>query len=478
MRLLKRETDGELVLTKHKDKEVPVYAILSHTWGDEEVTLQDLEAGTGTEKLGWRKIQFCAAQSEVDGLQYFWIDTCCIDKRDSVELSAAINSMFRWYQRAMRCYVYLDVSKSQEDDCNMWEHAFRKSRWFTRAWTLQELIAPASVEFFTSEGERLGNKLTLEALIYEITGVARNALLGHELSSFSVSERMSWAEGRQATLEEDEIYSLLGIFGIAMPLIYGEGRRNAARRLEEEVHKSYRGELFPPGPAETRWLTSLGGNFSQYAVGLKLSTFPEPAQFVAREHELVEMHRLLHGRTTRSAVTLQGLGGIGKTQLALEYARRHKDKYTAVFWLNATDESSLRLSFHGVAQQILEHQPSTSTLASVDLEGDSDQVVQAVKAWLDLRLNTGWLMIFDNYDNPKIPSNLDESSVDLRPFLPEYDHGSVIVTTRLSGVNLGKQILVQKLKNIHEGLMILSNASKREGIENGMSYTSLSRCSF
>lgn len=248
MRLLKREPNGELSLTEYNDRDVPAYAILSHTWAadnSEEVTLQDLQDHTGKSKAGWKKIEFCAGRADADGFGYFWIDTCCIDKRNAVELAAAINSMFRWYRKAARCYVYLaDVSirdGGQGVDHNQWESAFRKSRWHSRGWTLQELIAPKLVDFYSHEGERLGDKLSLEAMIHNITSIARSALQGNDLSNFSIDERLSWAEHRNTSLEEDEIYSLLGIFNVAIPLIYGEGRENASRRLHEEIHKLYKG---------------------------------------------------------------------------------------------------------------------------------------------------------------------------------------------------------------------------------------------
>jgi hypothetical protein len=189
------------------------------------------------------------------------------------------------------------------------------------------------------------------------------------------------------------------------------------------------------------------------------------------------MHRLLHGHTTQSTVVLYGLGGIGKTQLAIAYTRRHKEKYTAIFWLNANDEDSLKLSFRDIAQQVLKDYPSTDVLANVDLEGNLDQVLNAVKAWLDLPKNTRWLLIYDNYDNPRIPSNLDRSAVDIRRFLPRSDHGSIIITTRSSQVSQGQRIHVQKLPNIQEGLEMLSNTSGRKGIENGMLF-SIYRCRF
>ena len=246
IRLLQRKRDGEIVFREPTSGDVPAYAILSHTWGKEEVSFQDAETGTGKGKAGWEKIQFCAKQAAADALQYFWVDTCCIDKKNTVELGAAINSMFRWYQNAARCYVYLsDVSKSDTvaDDERVWEEAFRKSRWFTRGWTLQELIAPRLVDFFSLEGERLGSKLLLESIIHEITGIAKNALRGDVLPNFSIKERRSWAECRNTTIKEDEAYCLIGVFDVSMVPNYGERRDQAFRRLEEEIHKLYKGKL-------------------------------------------------------------------------------------------------------------------------------------------------------------------------------------------------------------------------------------------
>jgi hypothetical protein len=241
MRLLQRKTSREFTLTKDLIHDIPRYAILSHTWGndDQEVTLRDLEEGSGNIKAGYQKIQFCAEQAARDDLHYFWVDTCCIDKSNNTELSEAINSMFRWYRNAIKCYVYLsDISTNDHSRNNLsWEVAFRKSKWFTRGWTLQELIAPPSVEFFSLEGKLLGDKKSLERQVYEITGVAVRALQGRALFEFSFAERMSWAEKRETKREEDKAYSLLGIFDIYMPLIYGEGIKNAFRRLQEEIDK-------------------------------------------------------------------------------------------------------------------------------------------------------------------------------------------------------------------------------------------------
>jgi hypothetical protein len=246
MRLLEQNSASQLSLTKDLigDDDIPKYAILSHTWGAEEVTFRDLVDGTGKSKAGYNKIRFCAQQAANDDLQFFWVDTCCIDKSSSAELQEAINSMFRWYQNAAKCYVYLsDVSTRKRkasdrfSECT-WKSAFRSSRWFTRGWTLQELLAPGpdSVEFFSQEGERLGDKRTLERQIYEITGIPITALRGTPLSQFDVNDQFLWAENRHTTREEDKAYSLFGIFDIQMPL-YGEGKDKALKRLREEIDK-------------------------------------------------------------------------------------------------------------------------------------------------------------------------------------------------------------------------------------------------
>ncbi|KAF2185934.1 HET-domain-containing protein, partial [Zopfia rhizophila CBS 207.26] len=168
-------------------------------------------------------------------------DPVCIDKSSSAELSEAINSMFRWYHDAAKCYVYLsDVSigGSVGNDLSSqrtWKPAFQHSRWFTRGWTLQELLAPTSVEFFSVEGERLGDKNSMVQEIHEITGISAQALQGTLLSRFRIDERMSWTARRETKREEDAAYSLLGIFDIHMPLLYGEGRKKALTRLQKEI---------------------------------------------------------------------------------------------------------------------------------------------------------------------------------------------------------------------------------------------------
>jgi hypothetical protein len=245
MRLLFRNADDEYQLTEVNENAIPPYAILSHTWfaDEEEPTFQDLTNGTGKEKLGYEKIRFCGERARQDGLQYFWVDTCCINKENYAELSHSINSMFLWYRKATQCYVHLrDVSINKRNasersaECT-WESAFRSSKWFTRGWTLQELLAPASVVFFSNERKQLGDKWSLEQQIHEITGVPKLALQGVLLSQFTVHDRLSWINPRQTKREEDKAYSLLGILGVHMAPLYGEGMAAAFRRLQDEVDK-------------------------------------------------------------------------------------------------------------------------------------------------------------------------------------------------------------------------------------------------
>ncbi|KAK0703946.1 heterokaryon incompatibility protein-domain-containing protein [Lasiosphaeria miniovina] len=208
------------------DDKFPPYSILSHTWEDDEVLFSDMaDLAKARQRAGFAKVEAACALAASQHLDYIWIDTCCIDKSSSAELTEAINSMYQWYQFARTCYAYLcDV-----DD----------ARWFTRGWTLQELIAPHHVEFYSSKWQLLGEKKdeALVALICRASNVDEMVLV-HKLplSSVSVVRKMFWASGRTTSRVEDEAYCLMGLFDINMPLIYGEGSR-AFRRLQEEIIK-------------------------------------------------------------------------------------------------------------------------------------------------------------------------------------------------------------------------------------------------
>lgn len=251
MRLLRFDETGNLSLTdpfNDSDTPIPPYAVLSHTWGSDsdEVSFEDIKTGFGRDKAGYHKILFCGHQAVQHNIKHFWVDTCCIDQTNEAEVSEAVISMFRWYKNAQICFVYLaDFSVG---DAAAWQHdvarlaAFRKCRWFTRGWCLQELIAPLDVKFYSVDRVFLGDKSSLERHIQEITSIPATALRGAPLAQFSVEEKMSWAKGRETKRKEDRAYCLLGIFGVFMPLLYGEGD-NAFDRLKIEISAKFsRGE--------------------------------------------------------------------------------------------------------------------------------------------------------------------------------------------------------------------------------------------
>ncbi|KAG5814880.1 hypothetical protein H9Q71_003028 [Fusarium xylarioides] len=209
------------------DDNVPDYAILSHTWEQEEVLFHDMGHDTAKSKKGYAKLESCCRVARENGFEYIWDDTCCIDKTSSAELSEAINSMYRYYQEASICYVYLaDISTVAE---------ISNSRWFTRGWTLQELIAPSAMIFFDKGWRELGTKTSLVQVLSQRTSIPESILCNsEELETTSIAQRMSWAADRVTTRKEDGAYSLMGIFGIKMPLLYGEGDK-AFYRLQEEI---------------------------------------------------------------------------------------------------------------------------------------------------------------------------------------------------------------------------------------------------
>ncbi|KAH8800819.1 heterokaryon incompatibility protein-domain-containing protein [Xylogone sp. PMI_703] len=215
--------------------DIPLYAILSHTWGEGEVSFADHVGRQSWSKKGYEKIRGCCRLAKSEGFQYAWIDTCCIDKSSSAELSEAINSMFTWYHDAAVCYVYLNDVDASEDPTAL-ESSFSRSRWFTRGWTLQELLAPGEVVFFGSDWVEIGTKKSLCAEVSRITGISRKVLEERSWATNSVAEKMSWASGRRTTRLEDEAYCLIGLFNVNMPLLYGEGRE-AFLRLQQEIIK-------------------------------------------------------------------------------------------------------------------------------------------------------------------------------------------------------------------------------------------------
>lgn len=320
MRLIQQTEDGGLRLTNFLDDDIPKYAILSHTWLSDtsEVTFNDvIEDNTRQKVSSFEKIRFCAEEAAKDGLEYSWVDTCCIDKSNAVELQEAITSMFSWYRNAAKCYVYLsDVSVTEDEltQQELWESAFRNSRWFTRGWTLQELLAPTSVEFFSVEGRRLGDRRSLEVVIHEITGIPYQALRGFDTTKFTMAERLSWAANRQTRRKEDKAYSMLGLCNVFMPLIYGEGT-NAFTRLQEEIEKKH-----SEGTRQNDLLSRLPvvpqAAFNSLENQHASTCLPD-----TRVELLREITEWVDGHEKSCIFWLNGLAGTGKSTIARTMAR-------------------------------------------------------------------------------------------------------------------------------------------------------------
>ena len=227
MRLLNTETYNIEIFEGNKK---PFYAILSHTWGKEEVLLADIGASRMEHLAGWSKITKSCDIAHSEGWHYIWIDTCCIDKTSSAELSEAINSMYRWYRDAVVCYVYLEDFEPASLFSNRF--AFRKCRWFSRGWTLQELLAPNIIQFYNRDWEELGTKSSLQQAISDASGIRLVHLF--DTSTACAATKMSWASNRSTTRTEDRAYCLLGLFDVHMPLLYGE-HAHAFQRLQAEI---------------------------------------------------------------------------------------------------------------------------------------------------------------------------------------------------------------------------------------------------
>ncbi|KAI1270805.1 heterokaryon incompatibility protein-domain-containing protein [Xylaria sp. FL0933] len=281
MRLLKTKRYA-LVETNDIPHPFPQYAILSHTWisPKDEITYQDFKQRKGDiendifKQKGWEKLKKYCDRAAKDGWDWAWMDTCCIDKTNPADTQEAINAMFRWYQNAGICYAYLEdvdvnqvldrpgltdgnyaidldldtiAGKDNVADPNGFPHmalkAFLiKAKWFTRGWTLQELLAPPYLVFVDRVWRRIGTRESWAEEIKKATKIEARHLTSFSPTDFiscSIAMRLSWASGRETTVEEDETYSLLGLFGISLPLIYGEGRLRAFERLQRELITVY-----------------------------------------------------------------------------------------------------------------------------------------------------------------------------------------------------------------------------------------------
>lgn len=327
MRLIDTRT-GEL--KEYTGTMVPRYVALSHRWTDDEVTFKDYIKGRRTGSLGHQKILAFQEVARSRGIHLIWIDTVCIDKRSSSELTEAINSMYRWYENCVECYAYLsDVRGTEETP--LWR--LESSVWFTRGWTLQELVAPKRVRFYSRDWAEIGfcgyslelrRDLTYE--VSEITSipveVLRSDVLVHHRS---LAERISWLRRRTTTREEDMAYCAMGLLGINMPLLYGEGSR-AWNRLQDEINRTTNDEsIFTWTGTSSRWppfavvpiVAPSASSFSDHKTGrIADSTFRFPRLPWTMTNQGLEL-RLKAGTAHKIAVGPRSTRGLGRTMLII-----------------------------------------------------------------------------------------------------------------------------------------------------------------
>ncbi|KAF2022778.1 NACHT-domain-containing protein [Setomelanomma holmii] len=369
-----RENNYRVAATIHNfdNGNIPPYAILSHTLeadGD-EVTFADLQIGDGRGKPGYKKILFCGRQARYDGLQYFWVNTCCINKKDKAELAFAIRSMFCWYRNAAGCYAYLS---------DVWEPAFRSSRWFTRGWTLQELLAPATVEFFSQEEESLGSKTSLQAMIREITSIPSEVLRGAPLSKCSVNERLRWAEGRMTGRDEDRAYCLQGILDVELAQVYGEGEAGAFKRLMDEVHKLERctQDIRPTDPRDDK----------KRIEDTKGGLLAESYRWILNNTTFKQWHDDQHSRL----LWVKGDPGKGKTMLLCGVINELQSSIpqTALlsyFFCQATDSriNSATAVLRGLLYMLVHQQPSLASHVRKKHNHAGKSLFEDANAWVAL----------------------------------------------------------------------------------------------
>lgn len=284
------------------------YAILSHTWETDEVTFADFSGKQPEEyenKAGFDKIRRTCLQAKEDGFKYAWVDTCCINKDSSAELSEAINSMYMWYNKAAVCYAYITDFQRPHDITKL-----RGCRWFSRGWTLQELLAPGKIIFYGEEWTLIGTKGTMLETLQQVTGVPAEILSATKaLDTVSVAARMSWAAYRETTRVEDMAYCLLGIFDVNMPLLYGEGSK-AFLRLQSEIMSQTQDDSL----------------FAWCADQESATRFPYRGLFASSPKEFADCGGIKHfGVDTDSATTVFGNG-----RISLNCGLETRDRQTLV----------------------------------------------------------------------------------------------------------------------------------------------------
>jgi hypothetical protein len=383
MRLLQYSESDELSIHSFDDGDIPPYAILSHTWGadGDEVTFADLQTGNGKTKPGYKKILFCGKQAWQDGLRCFWVDTCCINKNDKAELAFAIRSMFRWYRNAARCYVFLsDVPGTATYTSDAAESiAFRQSRWFTRGWTLQELLAPPAVYFFSQDGDELGSKLSLLSVLRKITGIPEDALQGTPLSDFTINKRVSWNEHRATKLPADKAYSLMGMLGVELSPFDGETLAEAMKRVLDEVDKQNKciQDIRQTDPRNDK------KRIEDTKGGLLLGSY----RWILDNTTFKEWHGDQHGRL----LWVKGDPGKGKTMLLCGVINELQSfiPQTALlsyFFCQATDSriNNATAVLRGLLCMLMHQQPSLASHVRKKHDYAGKSLFEDVNAWVAL----------------------------------------------------------------------------------------------
>jgi len=335
MRLLNVESRQ---LHTYYDDTTPPYAILSHTWDqtEPEVSFEDMKNPAHVNMKHYDKIENTCKLAKTEGIEWVWIDTCCIDKSSSAELSEAINSMFRWYEQSAICFVHLaDVEKVDID--NDPDSAFQACRWLTRGWTLQELLAPTKLVFYDSEWQAIGDRSLMAEHIQRRTAIPVEYLAEprQDFRRARVGQRMSWASDRNTTRKEDLAYCLFGVFDINMPLLYGEGER-AFRRLQEEIIRTSEDDSIfawsPHHSIESLCQSSEPIPHTMQSVPKYSPLAESPTSFSCLKYQI-----LPHIRKAEKTwkVTTGGL------RVSLPVYRRPKDPFTAFLLLNGVLERNI-----------------------------------------------------------------------------------------------------------------------------------------
>jgi hypothetical protein len=402
-------TTLELVRSNH-DGRFPPYAILSHTWDRDEITFDQIQ-GNVSELQKSKKIRGACTQAERDGWKYIWIDSLSIDKSSSAELSEAINSMYDWYSKAEICYIYLsDVGPGGKSlsDC----------RWLSRSWTLQELIAPQDFRVFDQSWQLLGTKATLQTQLSRLTGIDGAVFEGtSSLYDFSIGTRMSWAAHRKATRPEDIAYSLLGLFGINMPLLYGEGEENAFLRLQKEIlNTSGDQSIFAYDFSPT---TIIGSDLKDKDTFLRaplIAVSPDQFRNCNRLESIIQYESAIQNGSLELEMPISvRLGNVHAALLACRYRSRDETSFVAILLEppeHRTNKWSRRRVALGVSTAIV---PTTMffsiRMRTISLEPPQRHEHRARQFWCP--------------DEEYLRIIVDEREFDLLPTRPEHRLGPV-----------------------------------------------------